>query len=114
VLDNPELMALVLPALRADFAMCEGYVASPNARLACPISVFGGDADTLERSELGRWREASSVATRIQMVPGDHFFFRPDPARFVRRLSEEFQWMGLLSHNNASAPASVPRLSGVA
>jgi medium-chain acyl-[acyl-carrier-protein] hydrolase len=44
LLDHEELMKIVLPLVRADFAVYETYVYSPEAPLNCPISAFGGFA----------------------------------------------------------------------
>ena len=38
-------MAIILPLLRADFAMYETYVYSTEPPLNCPISTFGGLQD---------------------------------------------------------------------
>jgi medium-chain acyl-[acyl-carrier-protein] hydrolase len=45
VLDHPELMQLMIPLLRADFALIQTYVYSPESSLNCPITVFGGTRD---------------------------------------------------------------------
>src|SRR5262245_34574163 len=45
VLEHPELMQLLLPVLRADFAVCETYTYTEEPPLECPISVFGGLQD---------------------------------------------------------------------
>src|SRR5262245_15762688 len=45
VLEHPELMSLMLPLLRADFAVCQTYVYSPGPQLACPITALGGIED---------------------------------------------------------------------
>jgi medium-chain acyl-[acyl-carrier-protein] hydrolase len=45
VLDNPELMMMMIPLLRADFLLCESYTYKKEPPLDCPISVFGGLQD---------------------------------------------------------------------
>ena len=45
VLEQPELMQLMLPLLRADFAVCQTYAYATEPPLSCPISAFGGMAD---------------------------------------------------------------------
>src|SRR5205823_14110857 len=47
VLANPELLALLLPMLRADFELCDSYRYRPREPLRCPILVFGGERDPL-------------------------------------------------------------------
>ncbi len=75
VLGNVELIRLLLPMLRADFALCESYTYSPEQPLACPISVFGGlDDDRVSREDLAAWREQTRGHFLLRMLPGDHFF----------------------------------------
>jgi medium-chain acyl-[acyl-carrier-protein] hydrolase len=72
---HQELLRLLLPALRADFALHETYRYYPEPPLACPISVFGGADDTLvNQSELLGWRAHTRAQFRVHMLPGDHFF----------------------------------------
>ncbi len=45
VLDNEELMEILLPALRADFALCETYAYGEDDPLSCPVTAVGGLRD---------------------------------------------------------------------
>ena len=75
VLANAELMELLLPTLRADFAACEQYVYHPREHIAVPITAFGGLEDTMVTGDhLEPWRELTTAAFALTMVPGDHFF----------------------------------------
>ena len=75
VLQNAELMQLLLPTLRADFAVCENYVYTPDLVLDCPISAFGGDNDPRAGTkELAAWHAQTSKPFTLQMFPGNHFF----------------------------------------
>jgi len=75
VLEHPELMQLMIPLLRADFAICETYAYRPGPPLACPLAVFGGLQDQeVRREELEGWREQTSASFTLHMLPGDHFF----------------------------------------
>lgn len=75
ILRDAEMMAICLPALRADFAIKETYSHAGQMRLGCPISAFGGLQDrsaTGDRVEA--WRERTSGAFSQRMFPGGHFF----------------------------------------
>lgn len=75
VLENSELMELVLPALRADFAVCESYTYTPGQPLDCPITAFGGlEDESVSRDCIEGWREHTSGPFVARMFPGDHFF----------------------------------------
>lgn len=74
-LQNQELMALLLPRIRADFAVCETYQYTQAEPLTCPISVFSGAQDyELEQEELLGWQEMTSGRFSHRTLAGDHFF----------------------------------------
>jgi medium-chain acyl-[acyl-carrier-protein] hydrolase len=80
VLEHPEMMQLLLPVLRADFELIQTYTYEPGPPLTCPISAFGGLQDLdAGRDLLELWREQTTAAFSLQMLPGDHFF--PHTAR---------------------------------
>ncbi|MDM8008106.1 MAG: thioesterase domain-containing protein [Phycisphaerae bacterium] len=71
---RPDLLARLLPGLRADFTMLETYTYRPEVRLPCPITAFGGAADsTVTADALAAWAEHTSTFSQ-QMLPGDQFF----------------------------------------
>ena len=75
ILDDAELMALFLPALRADIAINETYVYTPGTPLECPISAYGGWEDNMtSHAGLADWREQTYGPFSLRMFPGDHFF----------------------------------------
>ena len=62
VLENSELMQLLIPTLRADFAVLETYVYAPHPRLDCPVTVFGGLRDKdISYSQLQGWQEHTNA-----------------------------------------------------
>ncbi|CAL9424528.1 alpha/beta fold hydrolase [Streptomyces sp. ICN988] len=77
VLADPDLLTLVLDAVRADLTIVENYRFGPAPRrLACPITVLGGTEDRLvsERT-LRAWRERTRRDAEVHLLPGDHFHF---------------------------------------
>jgi medium-chain acyl-[acyl-carrier-protein] hydrolase len=75
VLEEAELMQMILPILRADFAVYETYVYSAEPPLNCPISTFGGLQDQrVSRGDLEAWRDQTNGSFSVRMFPGDHFF----------------------------------------
>ncbi len=95
VLENAELMELMLPLLRADFAIAETYAYSEDAPLSCPISAFGGMTDEeVNEEEVAAWREQTLGAFRMRMLPGDHFFLFTQRAALLQAVSEDVaQWL---------------------
>ena len=90
LLDHEELMEIMLPILRADFALYETYLYSIEPPLNCPISAFGGLQDSkVSDSDLEAWRAQTSVSFSLQMFPGDHFFLKQP--LLLRSLVQELQ-----------------------
>jgi medium-chain acyl-[acyl-carrier-protein] hydrolase len=89
VLEHPALMALMLPMLRADFAVCETYSYTDDTPLSCPITVFGGLQDEPDRDSLEPWRDQTTAAFSLRMLPGDHFFVHTAQSQLIRVISRE-------------------------
>lgn len=71
---NPELRALVLPALRADFTALERYGDGPPPPLDVPIVAFAAQADRLiGPDDVAGWRAVAGAGFALHVVPGDHF-----------------------------------------
>lgn len=78
-LAHRELMELLLPAIRADFALLHSYRYDAEAALAIPITVLAGRRDDHVPAEsLHGWQECSSVPVRQHWFEGDHFFVQTD------------------------------------
>ncbi len=92
VLEHEELMRIMLPILRADFALYETYVYVDDIPLSCPISTFGGlDDRRVSRSDLEGWRDQTNSTFSLKMFPGDHFFLNSAPSQLLQTLSEELR-----------------------
>lgn len=77
VLQEPELLGLLLPTLRADVEMLETYDYRPSPPFEFPITAFGGrDDHETPLDELGGWRDQTSARFETNVVPGNHFFLR--------------------------------------
>lgn len=92
VLQNAELMELLRPLLRADFALCEMYVYIDGAPLDCAVSVYGGmDDPRTSRAELEAWRLQTRRSFRLQMFPGNHFYLQQAPLPVVQQVARDLQ-----------------------
>jgi surfactin synthase thioesterase subunit len=90
ILENPELMQMLGPALRADFQICETYVYTDSPPLRCPITVFGGLQDNgVTREYLQPWRNNTSGSFKLKLLPGDHFFLHSSEALLLRLIAHE-------------------------
>ena len=75
LLANRELLTLVLPMIRADFAVAETYQYRVGRLLDVPITVLAGKADECGSLEqVSGWQRETSGACRVLWFEGDHFF----------------------------------------
>jgi surfactin synthase thioesterase subunit len=92
VLEDAEIMQIMLPVLRADFAIYETYLYSPEPPLNCFISGFGGLRDQrVSRGDLEAWRDQTSASFSLRMFPGDHFFLNTTQRLLLQVLSQELR-----------------------
>lgn len=107
VLQNEEILGLLLPTLRADFAICEEYIYTPDAPLECPISTYGGQSDPeVREKELRAWREQTCGEFTLQLFPGNHFFLHTAHRQLLRAIAGELSGLPNLSfaaHSGAGA-----------
>lgn len=72
---DDELTKLLLPTIRADFSLFETYSVPPDTRVACPITVLGGVADTvIPATSLPQWADLTSEKCTVRLFAGGHFF----------------------------------------
>lgn len=89
ILQNPELLELLLPLLRADFQLVETYRASDSGALSCPITVFSGTNDEeVALGELEQWKQHTTGRFAIYVLDGDHFFISQHSQFLIATISE--------------------------
>ena len=92
ILAEPDLRPLILPIVRADFALCDSYVYMPAAALDCAISAFGGVHDPATgRAELEAWGAETRAVFSLTMLHGDHFFLHTARGVLLRSLARELE-----------------------
>ncbi|EPX56040.1 microcystin synthetase associated thioesterase [Cystobacter fuscus DSM 2262] len=85
---HKELLDMVLPTLRADFAIADAVM--PALPVRCPISVYGGLEDPyVTLSMLEPWSELTTGEFRTRSFPGKHFFLRTAREPLLNALREE-------------------------
>ena len=97
VYDNPEMLALVIPALRADLAVAARYT-DDGAGVPCPIVSYGGAADPLQEKPdaMTSWIPRSPRYLGHSEYPGGHFYIDDHAlqvttgfSRHLQRLAED-------------------------
>lgn len=75
VLATPELLEMMLPILRADFALLESHRPAVPSPLALPIVALGGDDDPWAAPErLSQWQAWTTLPLRMHRFAGGHFY----------------------------------------
>ena len=76
-LDKPEILAVILPTLRADIAVVESYRYREQEPLDCPLTVFAGQHDSsVSWQQLLAWNRQTRRQFSAQVFPGGHFYPR--------------------------------------
>lgn len=93
ILNHPELVTLLLPALRADIRAIEAFDATaPAAPCACPITAYCGALDRVVRpADLDAWREETTGSFRRRMFSGNHFYIEPQRAQLLADVTDSLQ-----------------------
>ena len=85
---DAELMAMMLPALRADMQTLEGYKNTPRAQLPIKTMLwFGEDDQTLSEASLAGWSTHVNVVA-VERYAGGHFFGFPPKPEHLKKLVE--------------------------
>lgn len=75
ILEHPELLALVVPLLRADMALTETYQHADEPPLEIPITALTGTHDAkMSIDEAEAWGRHTADRFRLHAFPGDHFY----------------------------------------
>ncbi|MFS4093130.1 thioesterase II family protein [Streptomyces sp. AF1A] len=74
-MQNPEMLELLLPVLRADVEMHENYRPSTDTPLKAPITALRGTDDELvDATQAAQWADATTAAFTTAELPGGHMY----------------------------------------
>ncbi|MFC0047526.1 thioesterase II family protein [Rheinheimera tilapiae] len=93
LLQNPQLLALVLPVLRADYAMLENYHFQPHpAARQLSATLLAGRQDRLVSPfEITAWRQVLANDTTLRQFDGDHFYLHNQVSALCQLCAELLQ-----------------------
>jgi medium-chain acyl-[acyl-carrier-protein] hydrolase len=83
VLSDPELMALFLPIIRADFKLLASHKDLRQHTFPYPVTAMGGVKDRVDETALRQWRGYTSSAFSLRMFDGGHFFIHESEKQVV-------------------------------
>ena len=109
VLQHAELMRLLIPVLRADFAVNETYVFRSEEPLDLGISAFGGLGDAeVTREDIVGWSEHARGPFRLRMLPGDHFFLHSARDLIAESVARDLAEIARIAEQARSAGSAGP------
>lgn len=80
LLTDPELLEMILPAVRADYTAVETYRPAPGPELRCPVVAVVGTADPVTTLDEARaWERHTGGGFELEVLPGGHFYLSQTP-----------------------------------
>jgi medium-chain acyl-[acyl-carrier-protein] hydrolase len=95
VLSEPELLTMLLPALRADYELAETYQPLPGYRLDCPVIAYLSTSDPETDYEGALyWREVTTGEFTMRVFHGDHFYLKGGCWDVLNAVREDLRLVG--------------------
>lgn len=87
MLSDPELLDLVMPAIRGDYQAIETYRHKPGPPLSCPLTAMTGDSDPrVSLDEARAWGTLTTGPFELRVYPGGHFYLAEQSAAVLDTL----------------------------
>jgi len=93
LLNNIELMNLLMPAIRADFSVCENYMHKySGGPFSFPITAFKGLQDEyFSQQEIEAWNVHTNNLFDVHLLPGDHFYIHHQQKSVLNIIERKLQ-----------------------
>ena len=93
ILNEPDILAMLLPALRADIRALELIEGQRAVDLPSPITTFGGLSDSIISADLiDYWQDWTASGYRRRMFEGDHFFLDNQRDALLDEIAETLKY----------------------
>ena len=90
LLSDPEVLEMIMPAIRSDYRAIEGYRHDPGRRLQTPITAVTGDRDpNVTIDEAKGWSEHTAGDFDLRVLPGGHFYLVPEIVAVLDLIREQ-------------------------
>nr|WP_240929420.1 alpha/beta fold hydrolase [Streptomyces coryli] len=87
--DVPEIRELLIPTLRADYAMDEGYRPRDGAPLDVPMTaVYADDDSFVTREEVAKWQDVTTADFSLVELSGGHMYPADDAKPLLELISK--------------------------
>ncbi|MFF8830395.1 thioesterase II family protein [Streptomyces sp. NPDC015131] len=88
ILGDPELLRMILPAIRSDYRAVESYRHVPGRPLRCPVTALTGDEDPqVTLDEARAWSEHTAGDFELKVYEGGHFYLNARAAAVMEAIS---------------------------
>jgi medium-chain acyl-[acyl-carrier-protein] hydrolase len=85
ILQDPELLSVFMPVMRADFEVLQSYIYRTEEPLSIPIAAYGGDQDRYTPPEhIAAWHIHTSGPFSLKLFSGGHFFYQQQRNELVQ------------------------------
>jgi len=93
LLGDPEILRMILPAIRNDYRAAETYRYEPGPKLRSPIIALVGDNDPkVTVDEAQAWSEHTTGAFELQTFIGGHFYLAGHQAAVINLIADHLLW----------------------
>lgn len=84
ILQDPDMRALMLPAIRADYRLADTHRPSPDSMIDVPVVAYVGDQDPhVGVWQMSAWSDVTKAGFDLVAFPGNHFYLVPNEAELV-------------------------------
>ncbi|TIX53167.1 MAG: thioesterase, partial [Mesorhizobium sp.] len=90
--EDPEMHAMMLPIIQADYAMNNAYRYGSHPPLDAPITAIGGRVDPyVTGNHIIGWKEHTTKQFKAHFCAGDHFFMEHQIELLTRIAIEDLE-----------------------
>jgi surfactin synthase thioesterase subunit len=92
ILGDPEMLDMILPALRADYRAIETYRDTTARTVRAPVvAVIGEDDPRVTPDEARAWAEHTTGPFDLRTFPGGHFYLADRAQEVIRMLADDLR-----------------------
>ncbi|MFJ8827890.1 thioesterase II family protein [Streptomyces sp. NPDC102467] len=92
ILGDPEVLRLILPAVRSDYEAVESYRHEPGPPLRCPVVALTGDDDPqVTFDEAAAWSERTVGGFELNVYEGGHFYLNSQAAAVMETIAQRLR-----------------------
>ncbi|WP_413105016.1 thioesterase II family protein [Streptomyces sp. Inha503] len=103
--DDPEIRAALLPAIRGDYRLIEGYRYRAGPPLSCAMTAVLGSHDPKVPHRLAEgWQAATTGTFTLRVMPGGHFYLSERRSALIAYLLTTLGLHGTRRDGPASTP----------